>query len=382
MINNKKILFVDDDQNILDSFRRNLYDTFDVVTALSGEEGLKAIETQGPFAVIVSDYRMPVMDGIKFLSEALKLAPDTIRIMLTGHADLQAAIDAVNEGNLFRFLLKPCPHKDLLKTIYAGIEQYRLVTAEKELLEKTLHGSIKVLSDILSIVNPIAFSHSARARSLATKIAKRLKLDNLWEVEIAAMLSQIGCVTIPTAILKKKYSGQQLTVEEEAMYLEHPLSGRNLLKSIPRLEKVAEGIAYQERQYDGDGVPKDRIKGEQIPVLGRILKVVLDYDLLKLNGNSDLEAFNIMKARSQWYDPVILKALEEECFDENRVLEVKEIRIEELLIGMTIAEDILSKNGVLLVPGGQEISEALKQRLLNYRRFSGIKEPIKIFDSR
>jgi response regulator RpfG family c-di-GMP phosphodiesterase len=382
MINNKKILFVDDDQNILDSFRRNLYDTFDVVTALSGEEGLKAIETQGPFAVIVSDYRMPVMDGIKFLSEALKLAPDTIRIMLTGHADLQAAIDAVNEGNLFRFLLKPCPHKDLLKTIYAGIEQYRLVTAEKELLEKTLHGSIKVLSDILSIVNPIAFSHSARARSLATKIAKRLKLDNLWEVEIAAMLSQIGCVTIPTAILKKKYSGQQLAVEQEEMYLEHPLSGRNLLKNIPRLEKVAEGIIYQEKRYDGGGVPEDGIKGEQIPVLGRILKVVLDYDLLKLNGNSDLEAFNTMKARSQWYDPVILKALEEECFDENRVLEVKEIRIEELLIGMTIAEDILSKNGVLLVPGGQEISEALKQRLLNYRRFSGIKEPIKIFDSR
>ena len=379
---NKKILFVDDDQNILDSFRRNLYDTFDVVTALSGEEGLKAIETQGPFAVIVSDYRMPVMDGIKFLSEALKLAPDTIRIMLTGHADLQAAIDAVNEGNLFRFLLKPCPHKDLLKTIYAGIEQYRLVTAEKELLEKTLHGSIKVLSDILSIVNPIAFSHSARARSLATKIAERLNLDSIWEVEIAAMLSQIGCVTIPTAILKKKYSGQQLTVEQEAMYLEHPLSGRNLLKNIPRLEKVAEGIAYQEKQYDGGGVPEDGIKGDQIPILGRILKVVLDYDLLKLSGKSDLEAFNIMKARSQWYDPVILKALEEECFDENRVLNIKEIRIDELLIGMTIAEDILSRNGVLLVPGGQEISEALKQRLLNYMRFSGVREPVKVFDGR
>lgn len=378
---NRKILFVDDDANILAAHQRSLRSYFELTGAAGGMEGLLALKSQGPFAVIVSDYRMPVMDGIKFLAEARKIAPESVRIMLTGQADLQAAIDAVNEGNLFRFLLKPCPPEDLIKALNAGIEQYRLVTAEKELLEKTLYGSIKVMSDILSIVNPIAFSHSSRVRPLATRIARRLNLDNLWEVEIAAMLSQIGCVTIPAKILEKKYHGQTLTAEEEEMYLEHPNSGYNLLKNIPHLERIAEGIAYQEKQYDGGGVPKDQVKEDRIPVLGRILKAVLDYDLLQLSGNTDLQALNLMKERARWYDPQILKALEEEYYAGSKIFKIKEIRIDELLTGMVIAEDILSETGVLLVPRGQEISEALKKRLLNYVRFNNVVEPIKVFDS-
>lgn len=377
---NNKILFVDDDSNILAGYQRSLRKDFEITVASSGMEGLLALKDKGPFAVIVSDYRMPVMDGIKFLMETQKINRESVRIMLTGQADLQAAIDAVNEGSLFRFLLKPCPHEDLIKTLKDGVEQYRLITAEKELLEKTLHGSIKVLSDILAIINPVAFSHSSRVLQLTTNIAQRLDLENLWEVEIAVMLSQIGCVTIPAKILDKKYHGQVLTTEEEEMYLEHPGSGRNLLINIPHLEQVAEGIAYQEKHYNGSGAPGDQRKGQEIPVLGRILKVVLDYDLLLLNGNNEVQALSLMKEREGWYDPEILKALEEEYYKGGAVYKTKEVRIDQLLTGMIIAEDILSETGVLLVPHGQEINEVLKKRLMNYLHFNKIIEPIKVFE--
>lgn len=198
-----KVLLVDDDPNILAGYQRHLRGRFEVVTAGGGAEGVTALKEQGPFAVVVADFRMPEIDGIQLLSISRQIAPDTVCIMLTGQADLKAAIDAVNEGNLFRFLTKPCPTGDFIKALTAAVEQYQLVTAERELLEKTLKGSVKILIDILSIVSPVAFSQSSRIRGMAKKLAARLKIEKLWEVELAAMLSQIGCVTIPGEILKK-----------------------------------------------------------------------------------------------------------------------------------------------------------------------------------
>ena len=158
----EKILCVDDEPNVLQACRRQLRKRFHIETADGGEQALQAIAGQDPYAVIVSDMRMPGMDGIQFLARAKELTPNSVRIMLTGNSDQQTAIEAVNEGNIFRFLTKPCPAESLAKAIAAGVEQYRLVTAEKELLEKTLRGSIKVLTEVLSLVNPTAFGRAAR----------------------------------------------------------------------------------------------------------------------------------------------------------------------------------------------------------------------------
>ena len=138
----EKILCVDDEANILEAHQRGLGKQFHIETALGAEQALGQIDAQGPYTVVVSDMRMPGMDGVQLLSEVRKRAPDSVRIMLTGFADLQTAIEAVNEGNIFRFLTKPCPQETLAKALSAGIEQYRLVTAEKELLAKTLRGAI------------------------------------------------------------------------------------------------------------------------------------------------------------------------------------------------------------------------------------------------
>ena len=140
-----KILFVDDDTNLLAAFRRQLRKQFHLETASGGREGLKLVEKNGPYSVIVSDFRMPNMDGIEFLSRVREIAPDTVRIMLTGNADLQAAIHAVNEGNIFRFLTKPCSADILGESLATGIAHYQHVMKEREYNQKTRYSMAQAM---------------------------------------------------------------------------------------------------------------------------------------------------------------------------------------------------------------------------------------------
>jgi len=131
-----RILFVDDEASVLDGYRRILHQHFALSTALSGEEGLAAIQANGPYAVVISDMRMPGMNGSDFLAQVRRRAPDSVRMLLTGHADLDAAIDAVNRGNIFRFLTKPCDKPDLIEAIRCGVEQYHAIAQERQLVKK------------------------------------------------------------------------------------------------------------------------------------------------------------------------------------------------------------------------------------------------------
>lgn len=136
-----RVLFVDDDQSVLDSLRRGLRGCYDVATARGPEEGLRVVKEEGPFAVVVSDLRMPGMDGVHFLQKIKELCPLCVGIMLTGHGDLSTAMAAVNEGHIFRFLTKPCPIPSLSHALDAGLEQYRMAAAEKDLLRVTLENA-------------------------------------------------------------------------------------------------------------------------------------------------------------------------------------------------------------------------------------------------
>src|ERR1700722_18601072 len=171
---NEKILFVDDEPNLLDGLRRLLGKEFSIETANGGEAGLNLLAESGPFAVVMSDMRMPGMNGVQFLSAVRQRWPDTVRLMLTGNSDIQTAIDAVKEGSVFRFMTKPCPENILKGAIRAALVQYGLIGAEKELLEKTLHGSVKVLTEILALVNPAAFSRASRIHHTVRHMAHHL----------------------------------------------------------------------------------------------------------------------------------------------------------------------------------------------------------------
>ncbi|MCF7982068.1 MAG: response regulator [Pseudomonadales bacterium] len=374
----KNILFVDDESNVLDAYRRNLRKQFNITTATSGAEGLTAIQTQGPFAVIVSDMRMPEMDGVEFLIKAKSLAPDTIRMMLTGNADQQTAIDAVNKGDVFRFLNKPCSPEDMAHSLSEAVKQYQLINAEKAVLENTLKASIETLAEVLSLISPDVFGRTTRIKRYMLACAKLLGLPNLWEFESAALMSQMGCVTLPEELTKKALSLSRLNEEELEQYNRHPLLGAQLIAKIPRMERVADSIKYQHKYYDGSGSPADAIQGEDIPIGARILRVLLDYDLLEtagLRGNAALEK---LKRRGGKYDPTVLAAFEQ-FLNEELGAQEQEVSVTQLNDAMILAEDVITKGGTLLMCKGQQTSESVAERLTNFWHNGAIDNKVKVF---
>ena len=374
----EKILAVDDDPNILSAMQRNLRRQFEIDTAQGPQEGIKHLEGRGPYAVVISDLRMPEMDGIQFLTRAKEIAPETIRMMLTGHADVEVAIDAVNEGSIFRFLTKPCPPIRLVQAFTAGLEQYRLVRVEKELLEKTLRGGIKVLSDVLALVNPSAFGRSSRVLRLVRQIAEKLNAKGKWELELAAMLSQIGCVTVPEETLANIFAGKPISQKEHSMFNAHPGVGRDLITNIPRLEGVAEAIGLQELRFDGRGGLEGAPSGVEIPLGARILKLALDFDMLVSSGLDEREAFGRIAAKGRsWYDPSVILALKEAMNVRDQYKTVN-LPIADLLSGMIFNKDVRGSSGILLIAKGQEVTPSIIARLRNYAVFAGVREPIQV----
>src|ERR1700712_3877413 len=218
----EKTLFVDAEPAVLDGYKRTLHRDFEVDTAVGGEQALAKIVESGPYAVVISDMRMPGMLGAELLSKVRGSHPDTVRMLLTGYTDIGAAMLAVNQGNIFRFLTKPCERDLLVSAVQAGIEQYRLVTGEKELLEKTVLGSIKVLADVLSAASPEAFGRSMRIANTGQHLLTKFSLASPWRFEAAATLSQLGCVTLETELMQRAYAGVKLSEDEQARFDAHP----------------------------------------------------------------------------------------------------------------------------------------------------------------
>ena len=372
----EKVLYVDDDPNILAAYKRVLRKSVEVETAGGGEQGLKAIAAKGPFAVVIADMRMPGMDGIEFLAKVKQLAPNTVRMMLTGNADLQTAVDAVNEGNIFRFLTKPCPQEMLVKSVQAGIEQYRLIVAERRLLEETLNGAITVLTDVLSLVNPTAFGRAARIRRYVKHIVTQLGLPRTWKFEVAAMLSQIGCVTLPPEVLQKIYAGQDLSAEEEKMYASHPDIGGKLIVNIPRLEDVARMVAGQQQPAQ-DGSSKEPKRRDEVVLGGQILKVVLDFDRLVTHGTPAEKALAQLDRQPDVYDPDIVSALRDLQVRPPKS-SLRTVGVHQLDAHMILDEDVYAKNGNLLVTRGQELTFPVLERLRRWASGMGVEEPIRV----
>lgn len=357
-----RVLFVDDDPRILKGVCRQLDGQFDFDTALGPEEALQILADSDPYAVVVSDMQMPGMNGVELLRRVRDMSPDTVRMMLTGFADLKSTIDAVNEGNIFRFLAKPCPNEILAAALEDGIRQYELVTSERELVEGTLKGSVKVLSEVLGLVNPTAFGCAARVQRIVGGLTRALQVENPWELEIAAMLYPLGYVTISDETLQKVAGGVPLTEDERLIYERHPHAAGRLIRNIPRLESVADIIAGQNNAVCDvqDSNPDSSV------LLGqKILKVALDYDAAETTSSNAQDALGKLRAKSGVYDANVLSALESVLADHTEI-ETAEVRILSLLEGMVLANDICATDGTLLVAKGHEVTDSLKQRLTNF----------------
>jgi response regulator RpfG family c-di-GMP phosphodiesterase len=376
----ERILFVDDDPNLLASCERNLRRRFQLDTAEGGEAGLAKLAGQGPFAVVVSDRQMPGMDGIQFLAAVRQRAPDTVRIMLTGNADLESTVKVVNEGDIFRFLTKPCPAEELSKVLQDALTQYRLVTAEKELLNKTLSGSIKLLTDILSMLDTQSFGRAQTLRDVIAGITDKLGLGNAWEIHLAVMLSPIGYVTIPPETLIKARAGQMLSKVEDQMVVRVPETAARLLANIPRLEGVAKIVRYQQKRFDGSGHPQDSVAGEAIPFGSRLLRILLDMIQLQHNGLSRAKALSEMTGRQGWYDPQLMAAMRATYggtpLTGSAPRSSISVSVKDLAPGMVLHSNVLTKDGILILSAGHAINDMTLEKIQNFEHVSGIQEPI------
>jgi response regulator RpfG family c-di-GMP phosphodiesterase len=378
-----KILCVDDDPNVVSGFQRNLRKQFTLDVATGGEEGLALVAKSGPYAVIVADMQMPGMDGIGFLTRTQAIAPDSVRIMLTGNADQQTAMLAVNQGKVFQFLTKPCPIEVLALALEAGLKQHRLITAEKELLERTLNGSIKMLTEILSVIDPQSFGHSQMLRDLMRGFARSHGHADAWALEMAAMLCPVGCVSIPPAVLKKLRDGLTLTGQEKEMITRVPQVGSDLISSIPRLEAVAQIILYQAKNFDGSGFPVDTVAAQDIPIGARIVRVL--YDLVKLEerGIARARAIQMMQNRPGIYDPAVLAAVSAH-FDifidppSGGETVRRQIPLKELRAGMLLMGDLRTVDDMLIVRAGTQITPMLMERLQNFAQIGGLQESVEV----
>ncbi len=374
------ILCVDDEPAVLEGLTLTLGRRYRVLTAEGGETALAVLAREPGVATVISDMRMPGMNGAALLARVRELVPQATRLLLTGESDLQSAIAAVNEGQIFRFLSKPCPPKALTAAVEAAVEQHRLVTAERVLLEQTLHGSIRALTEVLSLTSPAAFGRATRLKEHVSALAKQLEVRDLWQVELAAMLSQLGCVTLPAETVEALYHGRPLNEAQRKMVERVPRVTEQLLASIPRLEGVrgilAGAAAPPSRSAAGAAAPSTPAPATPVEMGARILKVAEAFDVLGAKGNSPRAAIAAMRAHAYDYDPAVLAALAAIHAEDKVRVRVEEFRVYDLLVGMVLAEDLLLRNGTLFVARGYVVTQSFVERVRNLDPGT-FKEPVR-----
>ena len=374
---NGRVLFVDDEPQVLDGIQRSLRKQVDIVTTTSAAEGLRLLAESGPFALVVSDMRMPVMNGAQFLAKARECKPETVRIILSGQSDLQATIAAVNEGHIYRFLHKPCNPEQLLAAIEDGLNQHRLITAEKVLLEQTLSGCVAMLIEILGMVSPSASSRASRLQRYTMALANALELGEHWQWPLAAYVSQIGCVALPKEILSKVEAGQELTEEERRLHESHPDVAHRLLASIPRMEEVADIVTAQFGPTAFcDALPE--LHRWDVRSMGRLLlRGAVEFDRLAASGLRGEAAVTRIKGAKLGFPSALIEAMRS-IVPSGQDLALRQLRLADLSPGMMLDEDLVSSKGIRLVPAGHEVTRSLIVRLKSIATGVGVAEPFRV----
>ena len=347
-----KILCVDDEVQMLESSRLLLRRQFQVLAADTGAQGLQLLAEHPDVAVVVSDMRMPEMDGAAFLAQCRARLPEATRILLTGHADMNAAIHAVNEGQIFRFVTKPCPPAVFSTILSAALQQHQLLTSERVLLEQTLKGCIKTVVDVLALASPAAFGKATRVRERSLLLAKGLKMADLWQLEMAAMLANLGSIALPDEVLHKLNEGRDLSPNESAMLGRVPGLTEQLLAHIPRLEGVREIIRGMVKQ---DPVTRPALPAD-------VIRLASSWDTLRTQGKPSDAIYEILLKAG--HDDSLLQVARDvyESFDARTGIHLP---IRQLEVGMRLMEDLKTNNGVMLVTHGYAITPSFLERLRN-----------------
>jgi CheY-like chemotaxis protein len=371
------VLLVDDEPKLIESVSLHLGRHYQLISANGGAAALELLSAHPDTSVIVSDMRMPGMDGATFLARARVSTPDAIRILLTGQTDVTSAIAAVNEGQIYRFLTKPCPPPELLKAIEAACTQHRLVTAEKVLLEQTLQGCIRALMDVLALVNPQLFGRAMRVKQLVCDMATRLSLPNPWQIEMAAMLSQLPYVTLPGETVERLQSGQQLSSAEQQMAERLPEVVEQLLGQIPRLEVVRAMLANAYRPFNPADYLQPQAEAQLASRGGQLIATAVNFEMLTASGMSPADALGVLRSRADRYDPGVVGMLDGQGQDSGERSRVIEVTVMGLLPGMVLADDMRTATDVLLMARSFAITPTFIERVRNFPAGT-VAEPIRV----
>lgn len=415
------VLCVDDEQNILASLKRLFRPQgYKVLTAEGGKEGLEVLAREA-VDLIISDMRMPHMSGAEFLGQVAERWPQTVRILLTGYADLQSTVEAVNRGSIYRYVSKPWEDSDLRLAVRHGLERKFLEQERQRLLELTrqqneelkelnanleqkvaqrteelreamaslerAHANlkssyvtaVKVFANLLEVREKSMAGHSRRVAEQARALAQKMALQpvEMESVLFAGLLHDIGKIGLPDQLINKPF--QSLIAAEREKVMQHPAVGQALLMSMEYLQGAAQLIRSHHERYDGQGYP-DKLKGEAIPVGARILAVVNDYDALQC-GSLAAMRYSIAQARDflvenkgKRYDPRVVDAflslLGQSGPKPERKPEVV-MRSEALQEGMVLARDLVTCEGVLLLSSGYILERKLIDKILQYENAVG-----------
>ena len=358
---NNKILCVDDEESILKGFQLNLRKDFELHLASNGVEGLEVFDREGGFALVLSDMRMPEMNGSAMLSEIKKRDPEVVTILLTGHTDFESAMSAVNEGSIFRMLSKPCPPETLIRVLMDGLNQHDLIISKRILLDQTLRGAVDALAQSLSTAKPLFFGRAQRVRRIANELAERMDLEDAWRVDIASIFSQLAYISLPESVSEDVYHKNELAPEVRELVRRLPEDTQLLIEKIPGLEEVGEILAKMSVQHrfeedDGSGIRK----------AASILRVALDFDYYEEQEHDRSLIVQTLKSRNDDYDPEVTECLSQLLAVAEQKYQLEEIPVRKLDIGMRLAQELRLEDGFLVASCGADVDRHLLKIIRNY----------------
>ncbi|MBK9443059.1 MAG: response regulator [Comamonadaceae bacterium] len=414
------LLFVDDEPSILSSLQRLFRPRgYKILTAESGEAGLAMLDAH-PVDVVVSDMRMPIMDGAQFLEKVRQKTPETMRLLLTGYADINATINAINKGEIYRLISKPWDDNDILLIVKKALEHKALRAENQRLLVLTqqqsgeLKGlnsglekrvqertaeieqvnsflnlangklkqnflvSIKVFSGLIELREGAVAGHARRVADMARRMASRMALPTQvqQDVFVAALLHDIGKIGFSDALLSKPVS--KLVNEDLARYRKHALSGEAALMPLVELQGVAKIVRSHHERFDGEGFP-DGLSGAAIPLGAQILAIANDYDgfqigtLTERRYSADEAKTLLLQGSGKRYDPKVIDVILDVIGKPREELgRYRELPAAELVPGMVSGKDILSRDGTLLLAADYVLDAIIVRQIQTYAIREGI----------
>ncbi|MDD5028226.1 MAG: response regulator [Rhodoferax sp.] len=411
------VLCVDDEPNILSALKRLFRGKgWQTVTADGGSAALALLETQA-VDLVISDMRMPEMDGAQLLTLVRQRWPDTLRLLLTGHSDISAIIEAINRGEIYRYITKPWDDNDIVLIVRQGLERKTLeqekqrlevLTAQQNLALKELNASletkveartselrlaneqlkanfvttIKVFSTLLEMRGGNLSGHSRRVADLARRLALRLELDGklVQQIFVAGLLHEIGKIGFSDELLNTPVA--MMTPEQMAVYRKHPMQAELLLLPLPDLREASEIITTQFERFDGSGFPAN-LAGDAIAIGARILSLTSDYDNMQIGALTQAKLkpeeakVIVLHSSGKRYDPTVVTAFlalfEEPKAETLHTETIKEVAlaINELQPGMVLSRDLITPSGMLMLSAGHQLDARLIGKIASFLRMGG-----------